>query len=194
MRSGNARFHDSLTDLLVPIDRVEPHPSNPRNGDIDLIAESIEVNGFVAPVIAQKSTGHIIAGNHRYYALLQMQSEVIPVVWLDIDDLAAKRYLVADNRTSDRSTYDYAELTKLLIEIGGSELQLAGTGFSHHDLEVIQHLSAIPVEHEHGFAQWPTLQFQVHPRIAKAFREMTEEADTDAEAFELLLRLAGWEG
>lgn len=176
------------------IDSITQHPDNYNGGDVEAVAESIEVNGMYRPVYVQKSTGHIIAGNHTWEASKLLGATQIPVIELDVDEVGAKQVMIADNRIASFAKPDYGQLTRLLLEIGGVNPELAGTGYSTHDLEVIQHLSAIPVEHEHGFAQWPTLTFQVHPRIAQAFRDLTAEADSEKEAFELLLRLAGWEG
>lgn len=193
MRSGFVQFHESLEPLMDSIENVSPHPANPRNGDIDAIAESITVNGYVSPVIAQKSTGHILAGNHRYYALLQLGADKIPVVWVDVDDLSAKRYLLADNRTADLGNYDNAILVDLLEQIK-TEDSLIGTGYAEYDLEVLKHLTDMPLDNVDDFAQWPTLTFQVPPHVKNAFMQMTAQAGDDRERFELILRLAGWDG
>lgn len=192
IRDGIVRFHDELEPLMTPMNDVQAHPNNPRNGDIDAIAQSIERNGFVSPVIAQRGTGHIIAGNHRYYALMQLGSDSIPVVWVDMDDIEAKEYMLADNRTSDLGNYDNSNLVAILTEIEESRGDLHSTGYTEHDKEVLKHLSEMPLDDTTDFAQWPTLTFQVPPHIKVAFMEMTHEATDDRERFELLLRLAGW--
>lgn len=194
MRSGFVEFHDSLDPLMEDINNVSAHPNNPRNGDIDAIAQSITKNGYVSPVIAQKSTGHIIAGNHRYYALLQLGAGVIPVVWVDMDDIKAKQYLLADNRTSDLGNYDNAHLVGLLEEIEHGGGEIAATGYTDYDLEVLKNLIEIPMDDTADFGQWPVLTFQVPPHVKAGFKKMTAEAGDDREAFELLLRLAGWDG
>ena len=79
-------FHSSLLDLLVPIEQVQQHPLNPNNGDMDAVVDSILGNGFYNPVVVQRSTGYIVAGNTRYAALLSLVETVIPVVYADIDD------------------------------------------------------------------------------------------------------------
>jgi hypothetical protein len=135
--SGSVQFHEQVCHLLVPIDQVTRHPENPREGDVDAIAESIEVNGFISPVIVQKSTGHIIAGNHRYDALLALGSSVIPVIQVDIDDNMAKRYLLADNRTSDLGRYNEENLAELLVEIMQSDLGLIGTGYTQDAVDAL---------------------------------------------------------
>lgn len=191
--SGYVQFHQSLEPLMDSMENVKAHPDNPRNGDIDAIVESITVNGYIAPVIAQKSTGHIIAGNHRYYALMQMGSDQIPVVWVDVDDKAALRYLLADNRTSDLGNYDNAILVSILEQVAEGD-SLLGTGYKDFDLEVLKNLIDIPMDDTSDFAQWPTLMFQIPPYVKQAFMQMTAMAGDDREKFELLMRLAGWDG
>jgi hypothetical protein len=194
MRSGMVQFHPALENLLVQMEEVTSHPANPRNGDVEAIAESNQINGFVAPVIAQKSTGHIIAGNHRYYALMSLGSEVIPVIWVDIDDTAAKRYLLADNRTSDLGTYDHHVLVELLEELQDNDKSLLGTGYREYDLEALKALAQIDNEGLGDIMSWPTLTFTVPPHVKNAFKRLTAHAGDDREAFEMMLRLAGWDG
>jgi ParB-like chromosome segregation protein Spo0J len=123
------RIPESLKPLLIPIDSVRQYPGNYRNGDIDTIMESIQVNGYMSPIVVQRSTGYIVAGNHRYQAMLGLGQDAIPAVVVDIDDDRAKRYLVADNRTSDVAMNDNALLMDILQELNETEMGLAGSGF-----------------------------------------------------------------
>ena len=119
----------------VPIDSLKTHPRNPREGDIGAIHESINNNGFYGSVLAQQSTGYILAGNHRWQAMLQAGATEIPVTWIDIDDDHALRILLADNRTNDLATYNDNELSNLLEELAQTTGTLAGTGFDGDDLD-----------------------------------------------------------
>lgn len=120
-----------------PIDAVRPHPRNPREGDVGAIHESIEANGFYGSILAQKSTGHILAGNHRHQAAMQQGATHIPVTWVDVDDDHALRILLADNRTNDRATYDKNELETILKELADNTGTLAGTAYDGDDLDDI---------------------------------------------------------
>lgn len=192
MRSGMVNFHEKLTDLLVPIDKVAQHPDNPRNGDVEAIAESIDINGYIAPVIVQQSTGYILAGNHRYQALLSLGSQVIPAIYVDIDDVAARRYMLADNRTSDLGIYDNAQLVEILTDLDEHD-SLLGSGYTKMDLEQLQAILDIPPAYEE-FASWPTITLTVPPHLKNAFYEFTNHAVSDHERLEMLLRMAGWKG
>ena len=117
------------------LDAVQPHPRNPRQGDVGAIHQSIEANGFYGQIVAQRSTGHILAGNHRWLAAKQAGATRIPVTWVDVDDAHALRILLADNRTSDLASNDEYNLAQLLIEIQEATGDLTGTGYDGDDLD-----------------------------------------------------------
>ena len=195
MDTDTALFHDALIPLLVPKDDVTAHPRNARNGDIEAIAESIQTNGCYRPVIAQRSSGHILAGNHTYYALLSLGAAQIPVVWVECDDVAATRILLADNRTADLGNYDNGLLVDLLDDLAGHD-SLMGTGYLDSDLRELHKLleEETPIESQDPDYGWPVLHLRVHPSARTAFYGMTDAQDNDADRFVALLRKAGWTG
>lgn len=129
------RFHlaDEMIVTMTPIDELTRHPDNANQGDVDAIRESIATNGYYQPVIAQASTGYILAGNHRWEASLQMGAASIPVIYLDVDDEQAKRIMVADNRTTRLGRDDPTDLLRLLDELSEADRGLMGTGYSAAD-------------------------------------------------------------
>ena len=127
--SGDVRFHDALEPLLDDIEKLRPHPDNPSNGDQDEIVTSIEVNGMYRPVMAQSSTGYILAGNTTYAACLALGSLKIPVVWLDVDEEAAMRILLGDNELARLAIVDRALLNPLVARLLETEMRLLGTGY-----------------------------------------------------------------
>lgn len=196
VRSGMVRFHEGLEPLLRPIDEVEPAPYNYNNGDVEEVCTSIEVNGMYRPVYVQKSTGHIIAGNHTWLACKTLEAQVVPVVELDLDDTQAKRIMVADNQIARLAQPDNGLLVALLNEIEErADNGLVGTGLTEEDADVLRKLNEIPLDTgSDDFAQWPTFQCRVPPHVLRAFHYMTREAGDDRAKFELILRLAGWDG
>lgn len=192
IHSGLAAYHDDLAGLMQPIDQIQPHPRNYNNGDLEAIAESIEVNGMYRPVFVQKNTGYIIAGNHTYAACLNLGATEIPVVHLDVDDTTAVRIMIADNRTAALAEPDNGLLVELLDSLAVNDT-LHGTGYKDYDLEVLHHLAEIANDYDE-YATWPTICVQIPPHVRKAYHQMTEAAVGDRERFELLLRLAGWTG
>ena len=118
---------DNQTEL-VEVKELLAHPKNPRMGNTEAIASSIEDNGWWGTVVVQASTKHILAGNHRVMAAKQLGMKEVPVYWVDVDDDQALKILLADNRTTDLASYDDVVLAELLSNLDG-ENPLAGTGY-----------------------------------------------------------------
>jgi hypothetical protein len=129
------RARDSINDgyEVVPTSRLKHHPRNPRRGDVDRIAESMDVNGVFGALVVQRSTCHVLAGNHRLKAARKLGIETLPVTWVDVDDATAHRILLADNRTSDLGSYDDTQLAELLQALD-NDGGLLGTGYDGDDL------------------------------------------------------------
>jgi hypothetical protein len=124
-----------------PIEQLSEHPDNPRRGDEAAIDASMSVHGFYGAVLAQESTGHIIAGNHRTRVARRRGETTIPALFLDVDDDQARRLLLVDNRSNDLAGYDDAELARLLASLD----DLDGTGFTDTDLnELLDSLQMPP--------------------------------------------------
>lgn len=136
-------WHGDCPSLLVPITAVQQHPQNPNNGDVDVIAESILANGFFNPVVVQRSTGYILAGNHRYAALLSIGEKDIPVIWADVDDERALRILIADNRTAEIAVRNNRELANLMALLEETDTGLVGTGYDEEGLAELRRLANI---------------------------------------------------
>lgn len=119
-----------LVTEMVDVDAVQVHPKNPRKGDLAAIQLSLRTNGFYRPLIVQRSSGHILAGNHTYLAACELGFKVVPVCLIDVDDETASRILVVDNRSADLGTYD----EELLVEILQSLPSIEGTGYDEDSL------------------------------------------------------------
>lgn len=122
--------HDlNLTDLNLL-------QGNPRQGDIGAVSESFKVNGVYQPIIVNRGTHtgrpmEIIAGNHRAQAAMALEHDTIPTIILDVDDQAATRIALADNRTSDLASYDTDALVAMLQTMD----TLDGTGYDGDALD-----------------------------------------------------------
>ena len=90
---------------LVKVDSLLCHPKNPRKGNLDIIVQSIQINGFYGCLVAQKGTRHVLAGNHRLKAAGIIGIEKVPVMWVDCTEEEAERILLADNRTMEPEEY-----------------------------------------------------------------------------------------
>lgn len=118
----------------APLLDLNPYYKNARRGDIDAIAESLKTLGQFKPLVVNLGTltgrpNEILAGNHTAQAAAKIGMTEVQVAWVDVDEDMATKIVVADNRTSDLSSYDNEALAALL----GGLNDYTGTGFSQSD-------------------------------------------------------------
>ena len=126
---------DRLALEYVPIDDLIQHPHNPREGDVGAILQNVEAHGLYAPVVVQRSTNHILKGNHTTQAAKLDGVAEMPVIYVDVDDDQALRILLSDNQVGDQATNNVPILTDLLESLVRSDFGLEGTGFTGDDLD-----------------------------------------------------------
>lgn len=131
---------------------LNPYHRNPRRGDVDAIAASIQSLGQYKPIVVNRGTltgrpNEVLAGNHTHQAAQQLGHSSIKVVWVDVDDTTAAKIVVGDNRTGDLATYDSAMLFDLLDSIS----TLDGTGFAREDYDsILADLTPAPGKTDHA--------------------------------------------
>lgn len=123
-----------LTVTRESVNDLEPHPRNARQGDIGAISESLRSHGQYRPIVAQRSTRLVLAGNHTLAAAKALGWDEIDVVFVDVDDAEAVRILLTDNRTADLGTYDDHALAELLVDLS-NDGGLEGSGWDGEDLD-----------------------------------------------------------
>lgn len=104
----------ALEALAIDLMSVKPHPKNIRKHKLDAIQRSLQKYGQMKPIVVQKSTSYIIAGNGTWTAASQMGWDRIAATIVDVDDHTAMGFLLADNKASDLSAYDTAKLKDAL--------------------------------------------------------------------------------
>ena len=108
-----------------PIGALTPHPRNPRKhsrAQIRAIAKSIETFEFNAPILIDKDR-QIVAGHGRFEAAKLLGLEKVPVIFLEhLSPTQTRAYMLADNKLTDRSSWDDSTLAVHLKEL--SELVL----------------------------------------------------------------------
>ena len=125
-----------IQHLIVDIDSVQAHEKNVRQGDIGAISESLKAHGQYRPIVVDRRTNKILAGNHTWKAAKALGWKQISVGFVETkDDNEALRILLADNKANDLATYDEAELIDLLKQIADTSEGLLGTLFDGDDLD-----------------------------------------------------------
>lgn len=149
--------HDLSVRMVSPLS-LEQAPWNPHNGDIDAIAESMVQNGVFQPILVQKSTRHIISGNHRWAAMVRLGYHEVPIIELDVDNRRAKRIALSDNRTAQLGHDDEALVADLLADLHATDEGLAGTAYSFEEMTRLQVLldePLVPADFEDGAGAGP---------------------------------------
>lgn len=131
-----AKIHRDLAANVVDIDRVQPWEANPRQGDVGAISVSLSEYGQTKPIVVQRASGRIIAGNHTWQAAKALEWTKIAVAFVDLDDATAEEYATVDNRTSDRASYD-EELQVAVLRRIQERGRLEAVGFDDDDLNTL---------------------------------------------------------
>lgn len=129
-------------DLQVTQERVSDlrtYHRNPRQGNTEVIKQSLTVNGMYRPVVVNAGTftgrpREVLAGNHTLMAARDLGWESVAAVTVDVDDDQCARIVAADNRTADLGEYD----ERLLLELLNDLPDLDGTGYELGDLEALE--------------------------------------------------------
>lgn len=121
----------ALPTATVALTTLRPYGKNPRRGDVETIRESLQENGQYRPIVVNRPTMEVLAGNHTLEAARQLQWQDIAVTFVDCDEEQAKRIVLADNRTNDLAGYDNEALAELLLELPS----LDGTGYDQQSLD-----------------------------------------------------------
>ena len=114
----------------VAVDSLKEFTGNPRKGNVKELVESLKANGQYKPIVVQKSSKQILAGNHLWKAAKELGWTEINIVEIDVDDANAKKIVATDNRLADLGGYD----EKLLLDLLG-DIDLTGTGYVPADVD-----------------------------------------------------------
>jgi hypothetical protein len=178
-----------LETLKVPITALHPHPSNPRQGNVQMIRESLEELGQYRPIVVNRGSktgrpNEILAGHHLVLAAADLGWSTVDVVVVDVSDLAATKILLADNRTSDMATYD----DRLLAEVVASIREdLVGTGYTDEDLAAMEKLLEEYTPHgdpddiidKSDESMWPEVRCRIAPPLYEQFQSLPGGDDAE---------------
>lgn len=107
---------------LVPIDRLEPNPDQPRTeiGDLGELISSIREKGVLEPLLVKPmATGRwmIIAGERRWRAATAAGLQEVPCIELDVDQSAVAEIALIENmQRKDLTPWEEADGLRALCE------------------------------------------------------------------------------
>ena len=104
---------------MKKVSTLQEYENNPRNNDaaVDAVAKSIEEFGFKVPIVITKDHV-IIAGHTRLKASLKLGLDEVPcIIADDLTEEQIKAFRLADNKTAELATWDFAKLEEELANI-----------------------------------------------------------------------------
>ncbi len=106
---------------IVPIDLLDPNPSQPRQvmGDLSELMASVAEKGIIEPIVVRPRAGRfqIIAGERRYHAAVQVGLRDVPVILREVDDIEMMELALVENiQRKDLTPFEEAEALQQLCE------------------------------------------------------------------------------
>lgn len=135
-----------ITNEVVSLDELKPHPKNYRKHGADQLSHimaSIKEHGFYKNIVVAND-GTILAGHGAVAAAKELGIKEIPIARLDIgpNDKRAMKILTGDNEISKLSEVDDRLLSEILKDIAEFSLDdLLGTGFDGKQLANLVYVS-----------------------------------------------------
>ena len=106
----------------VEVSELVGDEKNPRTHDrrnIDAIKSSLNKHGQVQPLLIQKSTGMVIAGNGRLQAIRELGINAALCAYIDVSDKEARELSIKLNRTAELAGWDNEVLSFHLDQLEG---------------------------------------------------------------------------
>ncbi len=115
---------------LIPIDRLDPNPNQPRQvmGDLSELMASIAEKGIIEPIVVRQRGGRfqIVAGERRYQAAVQVGLREVPIVIREVDDDEIIEIALIENiQRKDLTPFEESEALQSLAE---------RCGYTHEDM------------------------------------------------------------
>jgi DNA modification methylase len=124
----------------VRVDRLRPSPKNARlhsRKKVRQLAQSIAALKVISPIIVDENF-EILAGHARLEAAKLLGLSEVPVIQVKHLSEAEKRaYRLADNRFSEKATWDSELLSIEVRELVDLEFDIELTGFDTADVDII---------------------------------------------------------
>jgi len=126
-QESRGRSFEIAPDKLTPYDRNARKHSDKQ---ITMICDSITEFGFLKPVLIDESK-MILAGHGAVLAAIKLERSKIPVRQISgLSDEQKRGYIIADNRASELSTWDWNLLALELDDLKSMDMNLSPVGFA----------------------------------------------------------------
>lgn len=126
---------------LVSVEKLRFYPGNARLHDDDVIAESLAVNGQYKPLVVQRATDYVLAGNGTLNGAMSLGWTHVAVAYVDVSNEEARRIVLVDNQASDAAENDGGLLAELLGQLD----DYRGSGFTKEMHEALLEANGTPL-------------------------------------------------
>jgi hypothetical protein len=120
--------------------KLKAHPRNSRvhsGQQIAQIARSIQEFGFLRPVVVDE-TDTILAGHGAVMAACQVGLKTIPAMVVgELSPRQKEAYVIADNKLSHLSTWDFAMLGEVINDLLVQDFDIDVLGFNEQELDAM---------------------------------------------------------
>jgi len=140
-----AYIEESLWNLVVPIETLRGMKNNPRKHEeesTEAIKASLHIFKQQKPVVVS-SDNEVIAGNGTLEAAIALGWEFIAASRTSLSADEAKAYAIADNRTQEKSEFDFDIVRDIFKSLDGV-LDKTSTGFSDDEVAGIMGVALPP--------------------------------------------------
>lgn len=137
---------------MIPIDRLEPHPENPRKdvGDVTELADSIRHSGIMQnlTVVPFGDKYRVVIGHRRLAAAKEAGLSELPCMVSDMDYREQCATMLAENmQRTDLTVPEQVQGVQLLLNLGETVDEISKkTGFSASTVKKRVKLATLPVE------------------------------------------------
>ncbi len=157
--------------------------------NLDALKSSLTEFGQTKPILVQKSSKRIIAGNGTYQAMVALGWKMVDCRMLDLDDTKAEALAIADNRTGLLSEWDEKELTDSLkrlqvcgdLELTGFDAMEPDKMLSFQDGDMFEKISPEKPKEKAKKEDFPQKQEKVPPPVDDSFPEPSEDLPPPAD-------------
>lgn len=106
-----------LVDKAVPVKDLIPLKRNPHVGDVDAVKAVLVEFGQHMPILVNKNSNEVIAGNTRLRAAKELGWTHVAATFVDEDDARSLARAVSDNRVAELGKDDPNILAEILPNI-----------------------------------------------------------------------------
>ncbi len=132
---------DEVLDLnikRIDVNSITPAEYNPRistERGIYHLGKSLEVFGYVDPIILNEKTMTIVGGHQRFSVLVREGARNVDCVVLNLTEEKEKALNIALNKTSEHFEWDVSKLNKMLSYLQDDDIDLTSIGFVGDEVE-----------------------------------------------------------